>query len=121
MELDYWLLGITLFKMLHGVTPFEGPRHIDVLADKIARLDRTTQYRENLSEDIKDLINGLLCKSKAGDQRLRASALSSSISHGWLKGYAAQDNNWGNRQSWQNVLPVQDIIAAAQKPVVLDG
>ena len=71
MSVDWWAVGILIYEMLIGVTPFFN-RNRQVLMSKIkhSRIvfpDRKT-YRIQYSDEIVDLISGLLKKDK--DQRL---------------------------------------------------
>ncbi len=60
-ETDYYALGITVFELFTGFTPFQNP---DMSPEEVARLAAISQieFPENFPEGLKKLVTGLTCK-----------------------------------------------------------
>jgi len=86
LNVDWWAVGILIYEMLIGVTPFFN-RNRQVLMSKIkhSRIvfpDRRT-YRIDYSDQVVDLISGLLKKNK--DERLGCTGDATEIlAHPWF-------------------------------------
>lgn len=61
-EVDFWTMGVILYEMYHGTTPFYSDSLKETYS-KINNIDYT--FKDDISEPLKDLIANLLCeKSK---------------------------------------------------------
>ena len=59
---DWWTLGILIYELLFGVSPFKGPRR-DFTFQNILHAPLKFPEKVNVSQDCKDLISGLLTKT----------------------------------------------------------
>ncbi|XP_054820725.1 serine/threonine-protein kinase D6PK-like [Prosopis cineraria] len=75
---DWWTLGVFMYEMLYGITPFKGPDHELTLANIVARaLDFPKE--PIIAEPIKDLIAKLLVKDPT--KRLGSTMGATAIKH----------------------------------------
>lgn len=58
-EIDIWSLGIIIYTILIGKTPFETQNFCELL-DKVKRMDYTFPKNKKISDDAKDLISKIL-------------------------------------------------------------
>lgn len=58
-EVDYWTVGVILFEMFYGITPFYS-NSLRETYSKIQNID--FKFEEGISEDFKDLIGNLICE-----------------------------------------------------------
>lgn len=64
-EVDYWTVGVILYEMFYGATPFYS-NSLKETYSKIQNLD--FQFEAGISDEFKDLMAGLICKK---EKRLR--------------------------------------------------
>lgn len=57
-EIDFWTIGVIIYEMLYGTTPFYSDSLVSTYS-KISSIDFV--YPSPISDDLKDLINNLLC------------------------------------------------------------
>jgi serine/threonine protein kinase len=76
-KVDIWSLGILLFEMLHGKTPFPGKEEPDVL-ENIQKTE--IQFSQDLHEDVKNLISAILVENPE-----RRPTISQILTFPWLK------------------------------------
>ena len=60
-EIDIWSLGIIIYAILIGKTPFE-TNHFSELLEKVKRMDYSFPKNKNIDNDAKDLVNKKLVK-----------------------------------------------------------
>nr|AML77886.1 putative LOV domain-containing protein [Eremosphaera viridis] len=81
---DWWSLGILLYEMTFGTTPFRGARR-DVTFDNIMNKPLTFPAKVDVSDDCKDLISALLVRDPA--ERLGTKNGADDIkAHPWFAG-----------------------------------
>lgn len=69
---DIWALGVTIFKLMTGTTPFESEYHIDTISNIIkGEVVFPNTLKVECSQSCKNLVRRLLKKSKK--ERLTAS------------------------------------------------
>ena len=86
---DAWACGIALYIMLSGELPFKTDKSIKKDSElEYAILNTTPKEIENISEEAKDLIKGLLCKNPS--KRLTCEEI---LKHPWLKDDEKKEND----------------------------
>lgn len=63
-EVDWWALGIFIYEMVYGYTPFRGSRR-DETFDNILKMKLSFAAKPTVSPECQDLIAGLLAKDPA--------------------------------------------------------
>lgn len=61
-EVDWWSLGILMYELAFGVSPFRGPRR-DVTFDNILHKPLTFPSKVDVSDDFKDCVRGRALRS----------------------------------------------------------
>uniref|UniRef100_A0A1D1ZNT7 non-specific serine/threonine protein kinase n=1 Tax=Auxenochlorella protothecoides TaxID=3075 RepID=A0A1D1ZNT7_AUXPR len=81
---DWWSLGVLIYEMLTGTTPFRGPRR-DITFDNIVRKAVAWPEDVEASEEVRDLVDRLLVKDPA--KRLGSVTGGDDLkSHPWFAG-----------------------------------
>ena len=102
-EADWWSLGVVLYEMVVGTPPFSAASP-ELIFQNI--LDRRLTFPEELSDDLKDLLERLLCLDET--QRLGARGAMEVKSHPWFSRDAGggehveKDGTDGNVQASQS-------------------
>ena len=78
-EIDIWSLGIIIYTLLVGKTPFE-TQHFQELLEKVKRMDYTFPEKINISNEAKDLISKILV-----DDPSKRLTLDQILTHKFLK------------------------------------
>lgn len=60
LKIDIWMLGVLLFEMLHGHTPYQG-NHTSLIKEQI--FSQPIIINQNLSSEIKELLKFILKKN----------------------------------------------------------
>ena len=86
---DVWASGIALYIMLSGELPFKTDKSVNKDSElEYAIINTTPKEIENISEEAKDLIKGLLCKNPS--KRLTCEEI---LKHPWLKDDKEKDKD----------------------------
>ncbi|CAO3698410.1 unnamed protein product [Rhizopus stolonifer] len=111
---DWWTLGILIYEMLYGTTPFKGSGRNDTFS-RVVHMDvhfprQPEPYKVNISSSAKNLIRKLLCKDD--EQRLGSRAGAVDVrQHAFFKNI--------NFALLRNMTP--PILPALQKPNGIDA
>lgn len=82
--MDWWSLGVLIYELLYGTTPFRGSRR-DETFDNIIKTPLRFPTKPAISEEARDLIERLLVKDVS--RRLGSRTGANEIkSHPWFKG-----------------------------------
>jgi serine/threonine protein kinase len=85
---DVWASGIALYIMLSGELPFKTDKSVKKDSElEYVIINTTPKEIENISEEAKDLIKGLLCKNPS--KRLTCEEI---LKHPWLKDDEKKEN-----------------------------
>lgn len=95
---DWWCLGILIYEMLTGTTPFFDERGPLMMYDKI--LHASVTYPDYVSEEAKDLIGGLLSKAEAKRIGVMAGGAALIKQHPFFDGF-----DWGALANRTAVAP----------------
>ena len=86
---DVWASGIALYIMLSGELPFKTDKSVNKDSElEYAIINSTPREIDNISEEAKDLIKGLLCKNPS--KRLTCEEI---LKHPWLKDDGKKEND----------------------------
>ena len=91
-EWDVWSLGVVLYVLLSGHYPFKAKRH-SVIQHVIVNnpVEFPRDYWRNISDEAKDLIERMLCKTP-----LKRYTLEQCLKHEWFKNQIGQDEQKSN-------------------------
>ncbi|CAD8070948.1 unnamed protein product [Paramecium sonneborni] len=83
VQVDHYCMGALLFELVTGLPPYYS-RNTDEIYESILNEELTFPEKLNLSSEIKDLLQGLLCKQPS--ERLGANkGLTELLTHAWFK------------------------------------
>ncbi|CAD8101305.1 unnamed protein product [Paramecium primaurelia] len=83
VQVDHYCLGALLYELVTGLPPYYS-RDTDEIYESILNEELTFPEKLNLSSDIKNLLQGLLCKQPS--ERLGANkGLTELLTHSWFK------------------------------------
>ncbi|CAD8195624.1 unnamed protein product [Paramecium octaurelia] len=83
VQVDHYCMGALLFELVTGLPPYYS-RDTDEIYESILNEELTFPEKLNLSPEIKDLLQGLLCKQPS--ERLGANkGLTELLTHAWFK------------------------------------
>ncbi|KAL4442423.1 hypothetical protein ABPG77_005007 [Micractinium sp. CCAP 211/92] len=110
-RVDWWALGILIYELLFGTTPFRGPRR-DATFDNIVTRELRFPRGPHVSPECKDLINRLLTKDPT--QRLGARAGADEVKqHPWFAGVSWALGRQASQPSLQLALERGSTLARA--------
>ncbi|KAL4447890.1 hypothetical protein ABPG75_005109 [Micractinium tetrahymenae] len=108
---DWWSLGILIYELLFGTTPFKGPRR-DATFDNILTREVRFPRAPEVSPECKDLITRLLTKDPA--QRLGAQAGADEVKqHPWFASISWPLGRQASQPSLQAALERSSTLARA--------
>lgn len=106
-NIDVWSLGVLLFELLHGRSAFKA-KSLNEITMKLSKpIDLL--FDSNLSEDVKDLIKGIL--KKEANERLNMKQI---FEHNWVKRMLQSEEFEKNQLNNRN----SDFLKSLQKPPV---
>jgi serine/threonine protein kinase len=90
-QVDYYALGILLYELLFGKSPFYAPKKEDIFFS-ILNSEPKFPKSPNVSKEVKSLIKGLLAKNP--NHRIGSlKGIKEISSHPWLRGYSYDEKN----------------------------
>lgn len=117
---DYWALGVLIFEMVVGYSPFAGANQADQMQICQNIVRQTLEFPTCVSEPCRDLISKLLDRDQAKRLGLTHGGAQAIRSHAWFSGL-----NWDRVYKKQEPAPYKPKLAnpldASQFDIIADG
>ena len=101
---DYWMLGILIYYMYYGYTPFEDD-NIERIYEKILYTNAKFETGIRINEDLKNLIIGLL--EKDDSKRLNDDSIKNCD---YIKKRISEENFWKKVENYEVKCPLKPNI-----------